>query len=352
VLPQHPPGQSDLTAVPDAAQFPGPACEDIALTPPLTPPPDTEPGVCILMGVYLGAAFLPAQLASIGAQSHRNWALIAADDSPHDDGGAGLIADFAAVHPDRAIACRPGARAGFARNFLTLLQAVPADMPFAALCDQDDVWFPDKLARAVAMLATLPGDEPALYCARTVICDEDLHQIGLSPQFARPPDFRNALVQSIGGGNTMVLNRAAIDLAAAAAAETAAIGDPVAHDWWLYQLVTGCGGRVLRDSQPALFYRQHGGNLIGANLSAMARASRLLALLGGRFRRWNDTGLAALGASRHRLTPQAQAILARFEAARSGPVWRRLRALRASGVFRQGRAGTAALWIACLVGRL
>jgi glycosyltransferase involved in cell wall biosynthesis len=301
------------------------------------------------MGLYLGAPFLPDQLASIAAQSHRNWALIAADDSPRDDGSAGLIADFAAAHPGHAISLRPGARAGFARNFLTLLQAVPAGMPYAALCDQDDVWFPDKLARAVAMLARVPGDEPAIYCAATVICDEDLHRIGLSAPFARPPDFRNALVQSIGGGNTMVLNRAAIDLAAAAAAEAP---DPVAHDWWLYQLVTGCGGRVLRDPEPALYYRQHGDNLIGANLSAMARAARLLALLGGRFRRWNDTGLAALGASRHRLTPEAQTVLARFEAARRGPVRRRLRALAASGVYRQGRAGTAALWIACLIGRL
>jgi glycosyltransferase involved in cell wall biosynthesis len=300
------------------------------------------------MGLHDGARFLQEQLDSYVAQDHRAWSLLVSDDGSRDH-GPDLIRAFAAAQPEHRITLRSGPCLGFARNFLTLLQSVPDDIPYVALSDQDDVWFPDKLSRAVEALAAQPEDRPALYCAATLVCTEDLAPIGPSPAFGRAPDFRNALVQSIGGGNTMVLNRAALDLAAAAAAEA---GDPVAHDWWLYQLVSGAGGRILRDERPVLHYRQHAQNLIGANLSAWASLSRIAALLGGRFRAWNDTGLAALQASAHRLTPEAQQILSQFQAARSGPLWHRLRALRASGVYRQSRLGQMALYIACILRRL
>jgi len=304
--------------------------------------------VCILLGLYQGAPYLRAQLDSFARQTYAQWSLIVSDDGSND-AGPDILAAFQGDHPGHRITCRPGPGQGFARNFLSLLQSVPGDVPFAALSDQDDVWFDDKLARAVRMLAGVPAGIPALYCAGSTICDAALTPLRDSRVFARPPDFRNALVQSIGGGNTMVLNRAALDLAAAAAGEAS---DPVAHDWWLYQLITACGGRILREDQPVLFYRQHADNLIGANLSMGASLSRILALLGGRFRAWNSTNLKALSGSRRRFTPQARQVLAHYESARSGSLRRRMAALRASGVYRQSLPGNIALYAAAALNRL
>ena len=315
---------------------------------PARPDPTPGPEVCILLAVYNGKAHLPAQLESYGAQSHANWSLLAFDDGS-SDGSPDLVRAFAADHPDRRIACRAGPGKGFVRNFLTLLQSLPDSAEYAALSDQDDVWFADKLERAIAALRAVPADRPAIYCAATMICDADLAPLRPSAAFRRRPDFRNALVQSIGGGNTMVLNRAAVGLAAAAAAATP---DPVAHDWWLYQLVTGHDGVILRDPEPVLYYRQHGANLIGANVTWSGRITRLLALAGGRFRRWNRISLAALSTMEAGFSPAARDTLAHYRAARSGPPGHRLRHLRASGVYRQSRAGTAALYLACLLGRI
>lgn len=312
------------------------------------PDPGPRPEVCILLALYNGAVHLQAQLESYAAQDHGAWRLLVSDDGS-TDGGPALIEAFAGAHPGRLIACRPGPGRGFVRNFLTLLQAVPPDVPLAALSDQDDVWFPDKLARAVAALAEVPAGRPALYCAATLICRDDLTPIGPSVTFRRAPDFRNALVQSIGGGNTMVLNRAAIDLAARAAARCP---DPVAHDWWLYQLVTGHDGVILRDPEPVLHYRQHGANLIGANITWRGRLLRILAVMGGRFRRWNRASLAALEPLETDLAPAHRTTVRHYRAARHGPVRQRLRHLRASGVFRQSSVGTLALYLACLFGRL
>jgi glycosyltransferase involved in cell wall biosynthesis len=320
---------------------------DAPQTPDPLPAAAPGPRVCILLALYNGAAHLRAQLDSYAAQSHDNWRLVVSDDGS-EDGSAALLEAFARAHPGR-LTCRPGPGRGFVRNFLTLLQAVPAEADLAALSDQDDVWFPDKLARACAALEAMPPGRPALYCAATLICRDDLTPIGPSARFRRAPDFRNALVQSIGGGNTMVLNRAAIDLVAAAAAR---VPDPVAHDWWLYQVITGHGGEILRDPEPVLHYRQHGANLIGANVTWRGRVLRILAVMGGRFRRWNRISLAALAPLEPGLTPAHRATLARYRAARQGPPWARLRSLRASAVFRQSRAGTCALYLACLAGRL
>jgi hypothetical protein len=230
-----------------------------------------------------------------------------------------------------------------------LLAHLPPGTELAALADQDDVWFPEKLARARQALAGVPAGQPALYCAGSMICDADLRPLRRSPVFHRPPSFQNALVQSVGGGNTMMLNAAAIEIVRAAATEA---GTAAVHDWWLYQVMTASGGTILRDPAPVLQYRQHGGNMIGANTSLRGRIYRVVFIMGRRFAAWNTINLRALHASRHRFTPEACRILDAYDKARQGRAGARLRALAASGVYRQSRIGTLALFFACLLGRL
>lgn len=299
--------------------------------------------VAILMATRNGARHLGQQLDSILAQSHRDWSLWISDDGS-DDATPAILADWQRRHPGR-IHLRAGPGRGAAANFLSLLTdpAIAAD--HVALADQDDVWLPGKLARALARLGRLPAG-PALYAARTRIVDEDLRPLGLSPLRRRPPGFRNALVQSLAGGNTMVLNGAARALVCRAPAV-----EPVSHDWWLYQLLTGAGAHVLYDPEPVLLYRQHGGNQHGANRGGRARLSRLGRLLGGTLADWNARNIAALGACRHLLTAPARADLDRFAriAGRAGPL--AAARLAASGIHRQSREETLALWLAALAGR-
>ncbi|MCX7646275.1 MAG: glycosyltransferase [Rhodobacteraceae bacterium] len=302
--------------------------------------------VTILMGLFDGARFLRAQLDSIAAQEGVAWRLLASDDGSTDATRA-ILAGFAADHPDRRIVLIEGPGRGPAPNFLRLIRAADPDSALAALSDQDDVWLPGKLARAAAALAGVPDDLPAIHCGRTILCDARLRPIGLSPLFRLPPSFRNALVQNIAGGNTMVLNRAALRLAQAAAAEA---GEVVMHDWWLYQLVTGAGGLVLYDPEPMVLYRQHGANVIGANASTAARLRRARMVAGGLLRRWNETNVAALSASAHRLTPENRALLAAFAEAKRAPLRARLAGLARLGLYRQTRGGRLGYWAAAAAG--
>jgi glycosyltransferase involved in cell wall biosynthesis len=307
----------------------------------------------ILMAVYNGAPHLDEQVQSLTGQTRQDWDLMVSDDGSQDgsrEGLAALAAQWrAAGEGGHGLTLLDGPGRGLVRNFFHLLRQMPETAAYAALSDQDDVWFPDKLARALAALAAIPAGQPALYCARSMICDADLRPLRPSTRFHRPPGFRNALVQSAGGGNTMVLNPAAIALVRAAVSEAE---EAAVHDWWLYQIVTACGGTILRDPEPALLYRQHGRNAIGVNTSVRGRIHRILFIMGRRFSAWNEINLRALTASRHRFTPEAQAVLEHYAQARQGGVLRRLRALAASGVYRQSRLGTLALYAACLFGRL
>ena len=307
-----------------------------------------EDHVCILMGLCNGAENLEEQLASLAEQSHSDWSLIVSDDGSSDDWFP-IVSRFAEAHaPGRTWVTR-GPEQGFARNFLSLACQAGPMVPFAAFCDQDDVWLRYKLARAISMLRSVRQGLPAVYVSRTMICDSDLQQLRPSLLFKRPPGFGNALVQSIGGGNTMVMNRAALDLVQDSAPRATGI---VSHDWWVYQLVTGAGGTVCYDQTPTVLYRQHGQNLIGANDTLLSSLARMRRVLQGQFRQWNAANAKALDRARPWLTEEARLTLDHFKAARSGSLIGRLRALRASGAMRQRKRGTAALWCAALMNKL
>ena len=300
--------------------------------------------VAILMGTRNGARFLRAQLATIAAQSHRDWRLVVSDDGSTDETRA-ILAAFAAGAGAGRVEVREGPRQGFAANFLSLAGDPGLRADFYAFADQDDLWHEDRLARGLARIGGLaPGsnpDRPGLAGGRTRLVDEAGAPLGLSPEFRLPPSFENALVQSIAGGNTMLFNAAAKRLFEAVPDVTV-----VAHDWWAYQLVSGAGGTVVYDPEPFVLYRQHAGNLIGKNQGMRAQGRRLRMLLAGRMAEWTDTNLAALERAAPLLTPEARAKTALLREARGRGLVSRLRHLRRLAPYRQTRAGTASLWLA------
>ena len=302
--------------------------------------------VAILMCTKNGAAFIDDQLDSIAKQTYENWILIVSDDGS-DDETITKLKTFAKFHHQK-VTIKKGPGKGVCRNFLSLANDSDVDADYVAFCDQDDIWKADKLRRALACLASGPADVPAVYCGRTELMSMDGHCYGLSPLFSRAPAFQNALVQNLGGGNTMVFNRAAKKILEEAAAIAVAL-----HDWWVYQLVSGAGGIVLYDPQPMVKYRQHPDNVIGSNIGWHQRLVRLRLMLRGRFRDWNDTNIAALqGLPTHLLLPKNRAILELFADARSGSLPKRLYSLKRSGVYRQTLLGNLGLVAAAVLRRL
>lgn len=306
------------------------------------------PLVAVLLCTYQGEDFLAVQLNSIARQSHRRWQVWASDDGSSDRTRP-ILELFRKQWGGTHLNVVTGPRSGFVANFVSQLRNADIRADYFAYADQDDYWEADKFERALAWLETVPRDVPALYMTRTRLIDDEGKDIGYAPLFtARPPTFANAIVQSIGGGNTMVFNAAARRLIAANTRDAGM----VSHDWWAYMLVTGAGGRAFYDAYPGVRYRQHSENLVGSNAGLLARLWRAALVFGGRFKDWSERNVRSLAPVRDLLTPENQRIFDQFAAARSGPLPLRLLALRRSGVHRQGFVDNIGLYVAALFNRL
>ncbi len=308
------------------------------------------PTVCVLLTYHHGAAHLAQQLQSLKAQTFPIDTLLIGDDSSLGDLSlTAVLADINLAPMTVQVLSAP--RLGATANFMFLAAHAPAAR-YYAFCDQDDIWLPEKLARAVSWLGTISADRPALYGSATRYITEGGAFLGVSAPMPRAPEFANALVQCMAGGNTMVFNAAALALLKRISATPAQTAQ-VSHDWLLYALVSGCGGALHYDANPTVYYRQHGDNLRGENRSVAARAQRTAGLFNGVFRARLRAQVAALQWAADLLSPESQIQLSLFVQALNNPSpWRRLHALRASGARRQSAMEQVALTLAMLIGRL
>lgn len=299
--------------------------------------------VAILLCTFNGGSYLREQLESFLAQTYSHWRLFVSDDGSTDQ-TLTMLNEYRLKLGSRLVILK-GPQRGFAQNFMSLIRNDNIKCDAYAFSDQDDIWLADKLERSLAAIAPLPIHVPSLYCSRTRLIDTGGRVTGLTPLFKKRPSFQNALVQSLAGANTMLINEAARELLA----RTEVDAPIIAHDWLAYLIVSGCGGTVIYDAEPTLLYRQHAGNLIGANAGLLNRLIRIRKMLGGRFRAWNEKNLVILSKYSSELTPENRRLIAQFEKLRGPRVVQRISSLREGGFYRQTVAGTVSLYAAAVL---
>jgi glycosyltransferase involved in cell wall biosynthesis len=299
--------------------------------------------VSILLCIFDGKHFLLEQLESIAAQTHKNWKIYVSDDGDCSESLA-IIDQFKKRFKEERVFILSGPRQGFAKNFISLACYESIQSDYYAFCDQDDIWEVDKLERSINFLSGLENSVPGLYCSRTTIVDKNNNKLGLSPLFIKPPSFANALVQNIGGGNTMLFNQRARDLLL----DTKHDLPLVTHDWWMYLIVTACGGYVKYDEKPSLRYRQHESNLVGSNMTWRARFYRILLLFNGRFKLYNDLHIAALSTIYKNISINNKKIFDHYCKMRHENLFKRILMLSHSGIYRQTKLGNLGLYVGLL----
>jgi glycosyltransferase involved in cell wall biosynthesis len=303
--------------------------------------------VAILLCTYNGAQFLVSQLESIESQDHSNWFVVASDDGSSDQ-TLEILLKYQAKWPSGRLIIRSGPKKGYCQNFLFLACDPDIKADYYAFSDQDDVWLPTKLN--VALKNITQSQELAkayLYCGRTTYVDENLRKVGVSPLFTFPKTFRNALVQSVAGGNTMVFNQKTKEYL-----EKVGPVNHLSHDWWLYQLVTGVGGVVLYDSEAQVLYRQHKDAVIGGSNSILASLERISLIFKGRIREWSEINIAILSSIKPLLNIGSLETLELFKRMRNASIRDRLRLLEVAGLYRQTRRGTISLILATLLKKI
>lgn len=290
-----------------------------------------EKKVAVVLCVKDSQEFIKEQIESIHSQSHKSFDIFIGD-----DGCSKGVLEYLKSYCKKIII---GPKKSFAHNFLNTLMHVPKDYDYYAFCDHDDIWHKDKLERAITELEKFDSEVPNLYCGRTELINKDGSEIGLSPLFKKSPSFRNALIQSIAGGNTMVLNTKSAELL-----EKVELSLPmVSHDWLTYIFVSGAGGNVVYDFEPSVKYRIHKDNLIGSNLGFKSTLQRGFKVFSGEWKNWIQINIdqinkAALLNFKNKIIYQGF-----IEMRNERNIFRKIILLKKFGFYRQSILGNVAL---------
>ncbi len=301
------------------------------------------PKVAILLCTHNGGDYLKDQLATIALQKFVNWKIFASDDGSKDT-TVELLKEFQRKYGTNRIEIYDGPCKGPTSNFLYILSKAIGSCDYFAFCDQDDRWNADKLMVAIKSLDSLNNEAPTLYCGATKYISADGKFLQNSYVFQKPPSFGNALVQSIAGGNTMVFNYASAKLLARTPVDQRLI----AHDWWLYILVSAHEGVIVYDQNSYVDYRQHNNTLIGENRSIEAKITRIKKLIDGRYKNWNDENLRVLYAFYDEINDANKSTLNFYTNIKYGNIIQRIYGFIRSSIRRQTFIGNLALIIAAI----
>lgn len=232
----------------------------------------------VLLCTHNGDTYLGPLLDSVLAQTHAPVALFI-HDWGSSDGTRLLLESFAKraesrfqvdlVLHDEA----PGARESFFSGIRACLQSsVPFE--FLALCDQDDIWHADKLARYAAVAGEMAGSGPLLLCSDVRLIDGKGAEIG--PSFYGPGSvFRppaNGYDPGLLLANPIIGMTMAIPRAMLKACEPRLAGPWLMHDWALLLLAAAHNCSLRYVDAPLVSYRQHGSNVLGAAHGLRLRA--------------------------------------------------------------------------------
>ena len=221
--------------------------------------------ISILLASYNGEKFIAEQLDSIISQTVKDVKVYICDDCSTDNTFS-IAQHYASQYPDKIFISQNEKNLGGAKhNFIEMMINIKDD--YVMLCDQDDVWLPDKIEITLAEMIKLEAEfgfhAPLLVHTDLRVVGEDLATV-ISPSFKEAMNanynrtkLRDQLIQNTLTGCTVMYNRSLANLID---------NKPefmVMHDWWL-MLVAVAFGKIGHVDKPTVLYRQHGSNEIGA----------------------------------------------------------------------------------------
>lgn len=224
--------------------------------------------ISVAMATYNGQAFIKQQLQSIMEQTHLPAELVITDDTSSDK-TLEYIEEFAQTAPFPVRVHRNPVRLGYRANFMSAMSLCQSDL--IALCDQDDVWDPNKLAAAAA---AFENPETLLFFHSAWLIDQTGGRIGPAEIYSLPPRSTPLTAHTLFGpfGFSMVFHRSLVQFSDLWPRSVDANDpkSPAGHDHWLFFLASVFGDIVYDDAK-LTGYRQHQNNTFGFRSSLISR---------------------------------------------------------------------------------
>ncbi len=210
--------------------------------------------ISVALAAYKGEQYIAEQLDSILPQLGEDDEIIVSDDLP---GGETQKTVELYAYADSRVKYIKGVGKGVAKNFENAISECCGDYIF--LCDQDDVWLPDKVERVMAAF----GDNVMAVLHNAKVSDENLNVVEnsfFSVHYTRTGIISNILKNSYMGCCM------AFDSRLKKVILPFPRNIPM-HDQWI-GLMAELHGRVNVINEPLIIYRRHGHTVTGGSTSS------------------------------------------------------------------------------------
>lgn len=224
--------------------------------------------VNIIMCTYNGGKYINEQLQSIADNTADDWKIFVFDDQSTDD-TLEIIGQFEKEYPDKIIVNVNQTKKGAIANFLGSIYSIGLQMKdndFIMLCDQDDVWNPDKIQKTRAgmkeLIAANGNNMPLLVCTDVTVVDERMKLINesfrkMNHYSIKRLDFSHLIMENKVQGCTTMINKSLALMLDRIPARV------MMHDAWM-AFIAAAFGKIKYIDEPTMKYRQHDGNVQGS----------------------------------------------------------------------------------------
>jgi rhamnosyltransferase len=227
--------------------------------------------IAVLLASYNGVKYIKEQIDSILNQKEVDVTIFISDDLSTDK----TIEYLQDIYKDfKNIVYLPsGSKFGGAgKNFFRLIRDVDfSSFDFISFVDQDDIWYEDKLIRAIK---TIEDKQLDAYSSNVLAFWEDGKEMVINKSSSQARyDY---LFEAAGPGCTYVLKKdLAISLQNFICDNWEDVNKVELHDWFIYAFVRENNYKWHIDEKPSMRYRQHTSNQVGANDGLKAKLKRL-----------------------------------------------------------------------------
>jgi glycosyltransferase involved in cell wall biosynthesis len=211
-----------------------------------------EPLVSIVVACYNGQQFIESQMLSLASQTYSNLEVIIVDDAS-SDGSYEYLEKYVKSYPNYSLV-RNSVNLGLVATFEIAINIARGE--YIALCDQDDIWFPNKIEQLMANI----GNNWLIHSDANLI--DETGQIIKSSYFNSCKHHINSyaqyLIENNVTGCTALFKRELFNLIG----NKFPLGTTV-HDRVL-AILASKQDKLIYLNLPLMSYRQHANNQVGA----------------------------------------------------------------------------------------
>lgn len=220
--------------------------------------------ISVLLATYNSSLYLRAQLDSLFSQTNQDFKLFVRDDNSTDC-TLEILKEYQKRYLGRVyIIDNQGRSLRAYNNFVELLSKVNSD--YYMFCDHDDIWLPNKIQISLNRMLELESKNPNTPIVvhtdmkvvdqnLNVICDSFWKYSNLLPDHTK---FEEMVLCNSANGCAMMFNDKAKTVA------LPNVSFATMHDMLVNQSVAASNGIISAIKIPAVLYRQHIDNVVGA----------------------------------------------------------------------------------------